>query len=84
VVLTADDYHRSRSDTILVALTTNMANHYGDCLLDDWRSAGLPLPTKAKAFVQTIERSTIDRRLGTLSEADFTRLKGNLRTVLGL
>ena len=85
VVLTGGSYHASRPDTIVVALSTQRrAEYYGDCDLVDWSSAGLPQPTKAKGVIQTIERTTVDRRLGTLSPADFERVRESLRLILGL
>ena len=85
VILTDTPYHDSRSDAIVMALSSQMDAHYhGDCDLNDWRSAGLPLPTKAKAVVETIERNKVDLQYGSLSATDLQRVKENLRELLGL
>lgn len=85
VVLTDGSYHDSRADAIVVALSTQRAaTYYGDCDLADWQMAGLPQPTKAKGIVQTVDRATIERRLGTLSPADFDRVKDSVRLILCL
>jgi mRNA-degrading endonuclease toxin of MazEF toxin-antitoxin module len=85
VVLTDGLYHDSRADAIVVALSTQRAaTYYGDCDLADWRVAGLPQPTKAKGVIQTIDRSTIERRLETLSSADLDRVKQSARLILCL
>ncbi len=85
VVLTDSPYHGSRADAIVVALSTQRrAGYYGDCDLLDWRTAGLPQPTKAKGVVQTIQRTTVERRLGMLSQADFDRVKTSVHLILGL
>lgn len=85
VVLTDSSYHDSRADAIVVALSTQRgAVYYGDCDLHDWREAGLPRPTKAKGVIQTIERSTIERRLGALSSSDLDRVKEGVRLILCL
>ncbi len=67
----------------MVALTTNADHHYGDCFLDDWRSAGLPKPAKAKAFLATVDRATFERKVGVLSQGDFQRVRESIRLVLG-
>jgi mRNA interferase MazF len=85
VVLTDSSYHDSRADAVVVALSTQRgAIYYGDCDLHDWRDAGLPRPTKAKGVIQTIDRSTIERRLGVLSSSDLDRVKGSVRLILRL
>jgi mRNA interferase MazF len=85
VVLTNSSYHTSRADAIVMALSTQRgAAYYGDCDLADWRVAGLPQPTKAKGVIQTIDRATIEKRLGTLSPSDFDRVKESVRLVLCL
>jgi mRNA interferase MazF len=85
VVLTDGSYHDSRADAIVVALSTQRAaTYYGDCDLADWQMAGLPQPTKAKGIIQTVDRSTVERRLGTLSPADFERVKESVRLILCL
>ena len=85
VVLSVEDYHNSRADTVVVALTTQLQRSYfGDCDILDWRSAGLPEPSKAKGVIVTIERSIIERRMGRLSSADFARVQDSVRAILGL
>ena len=85
VVMTDDIYHTSRADAIVVALTTNLSSpRFGDCLLSDWSEAGLPLPSKAKASLHTIERSSIARQYGTLTAADLAKVRDSIKQVLGL
>ena len=85
VILTDDNYHGSRADAIVVALSSKTADsYYGDYELVDWQTAGLPQPTKAKGVIATIDRNIIEQILGTLSKHDFTNLKKCLRDMLGL
>ena len=85
VILTDDNYHNSRADAIVVALSGRLTNqYYGDYELSDWRVAGLPQPSKAKGIIQTIDRTTIEQTFGTLSDNDFNNLKDCIRTVLCL
>ena len=84
IVLTDAAYHAARADAIMVPLSTKAGGYYGDCAVNDWRAAGLNMATTAKGVIQTLERSAVERRIGTLSESDFGALKSCLRTTLGL
>ena len=85
VILTNDDYHNSRTDTVVVAVSSQVnASYYGDYVLSDWKAAGFPVPSKAKGVIETIDRSTIERISGKLSNRDFQQLKTCLRSMLGL
>lgn len=85
VILTNDNYHNSRADAIVVALSSKIDNpYYGDYYLLDWQSAGLPKPSKAKGIIETIDRTTIEKTFGTLSSNDFINLKDCIRTMLCL
>ena len=85
VILTGDPYHDSRADAIVIALSSKVdVSYYGDCDIIDWEAAGLPLPTKAKGVIQTVERESIDHQYGSLTNDDLDRVKGTVRMVLGL
>ena len=88
VILTDDNYHDSRADAVVVALSSSsnaMANmYYGDYVLSDWKEAHLPLPSKAKGVLQTIDRATIEQTFGRLSDNDSNNLKACIRTMLCL
>lgn len=85
MVVSVDAVHVGRADALIVPLTTNLAAHrFGDHLLNDWASAGLPRPSMAKGVVETIERSTFDRQIGRLSPRDLRAVEAGLREVLGL
>ncbi len=88
VILTDDRYHQSRADAIVVALSSSphaMDNMYfGDYMLKEWKTAHLPLPSKAKGVIQTIDRTTIEQTFGHLSDDDFCNLKSCIRAILCL
>ena len=85
VIVTDAQYHSSRADAIVVALSSKIAvTYHGDCDIVDWQAAGLPLPTKAKGVVETVDRASIDLQYGTLSNDDMRRVKDSLRLILGL
>jgi hypothetical protein len=64
--------------------TQRLSMYHGDHDIADWKAAGLPMPSKAKCTMDTIDRSTIEGIYGRLSDADFIQVKANLRSVLGL
>jgi len=85
VILSCKEYHESRDDAVMCALTTKTdQTYFGDYELRDWSEASLPKPTKCKGVIQTIERNTIERRIGQLSEHDLNGLKESMKQVLGL
>lgn len=85
VILTSEDYHNSRADAVVVAVSCQCnTSYYGDYMFSDWKAAGLPLPSKAKGVIETIDRATIERTFGTLSQKDFNNLKDCTRSMLGL
>jgi len=85
VILTDNAYHDSRIDAIVVALSSKLENsYYGDYELEDWMSAGLPEPTRAKGVIQTIDRATIEKPIGALSDNDLKNLKESICDILGL
>lgn len=85
VILTDANYHDSRADAIVAAISCQVDDmYYGDYLLTGWMAAGLPRPSKAKCVLSTIDRSTIEGTYGNLADADFQQVKENLRSVLGL
>jgi mRNA interferase MazF len=86
VIVSASQYHSTRPDAVMVALTSAHVNNieWGDCALFDQGVAGLPKPTKAKGVVRTIEQSLVIKKMGTLSAADMYRLKVSLRYILDL
>jgi mRNA interferase MazF len=85
VILTNENYHNSRADAVVVAVSSQVnTSYYGDCMLSDWKVAGLPAPSKAKGVIETIDRNTIEGTFGNLSAQDFQQLKTCLRSMLGL
>lgn len=85
VVLSVPQYQQSRSDAVMVGLTTELGrNYFGDCPILEWQAAGLPKPSIAKGVIQTISQDTVDRRLGALTSDDFSRVQGSVREIFGL
>ncbi len=85
VILSTSDYHRSRQEAIIAAITSNVDRMLcGDHLIADWREAGLLWPSAATGIIRTVKRSMIERRLGKMPAADMEAIRGQLRRVLAL
>lgn len=85
VILSIPEYHDSRSDAVMVALTTKLdRDYFGDCIIEDWRGANLPQPCLAKGVIQTIPRAAVKNRLGSLTAGDLQRVRDSIKLILGL
>ncbi len=69
VILSSMEYN-GRGDAIIGFLTSNLSGSElpGDFVLTEPGIAGLPLPTKFRLKLATIDLSIVVKRLGTLSE----------------
>lgn len=72
VVVSSDQYHRERPDTIVAVLTTNVApaTSSTDYLLQDWRSAGLNNESAFRSYFGMTHQSAL-RHIGHLSQRDW-------------
>lgn len=78
-------YHRSRREAILAAITSNVERLLtGDHQIQQWKAAGLPLPSTVTGIVRTIKQEMIVRKLGELPAADLQAVEGQLRLILAL
>ena len=85
LVISSPAYQRARGEVIVAAITSNTRRQlFADHLLTDWKAAGLLFPSVATAIVRTVKRSMTDRKLGSLSSADFQAVERQLRRALGL
>ncbi|MBM4460967.1 MAG: type II toxin-antitoxin system PemK/MazF family toxin [Chloroflexi bacterium] len=85
VIVSTNDYQRSRQEAIVAAITSNVERVlFGDCLIAGWREAGLLWPSTATGIIRTVKQSMIERRLGRLPAADLEAIRGRLRRVLSL
>jgi len=65
--------------TILAMITTRGHHPWpGDCNLEYFADAGLPLPCIVRLKLFTLDNRIILRRLGRLSEKDRARVESNL------
>jgi mRNA interferase MazF len=80
LVISTDDYHRQRPDTIIGVLTSQTA-HIGalDYLLQDWAAAGLHQPSLFRPFLDTVPQTQIRRIVGHLTDRDWQAVRDCIR-----
>ena len=85
IVISSAAYNRARQEIIVAAVTSNVRRRlFGDCLITNWREAGLLFPSVATAILRTIKRTMIERKLGSVPKTDLETFGRELRRSLGL
>ena len=85
LILSSDEYHQSRQEVIIAAITSNIERILlGDTKVKEWKKANLLFPSRVTCILQTIKGEMIERRLGILSSEDFEQVQKNLKIALGL
>jgi mRNA interferase MazF len=70
------------SDLFVVPITSQLRNT--ECVLREWRAAGLNVPCGIKSQIATIEDRLVIKSLGFLSPQDRLALEAEIKTWLGL
>lgn len=85
VVVSSPAYHQSRSDLILMAVTSqlNVSPRLGDVMIQNWQVAGLLKASVVKPVITTVERSLVIKTLGELNAPDVRVLTQSLALILG-
>jgi len=86
VVISSAEYHDSRQEVIVAAVTSNVARGLlvGDHLLGEWRTAGLPKESVVTGILRTIKQTMILRRMGALANTDMGSVDAVLARALSL
>ena len=85
VMVSTDDYHHSRQEAIVAAITSNVDRLLaGDHLVAGWRAAGLLFPSVTTGVIRTIKQAMIEHRLGVMPPRDMQAIQEKLRQMLGL
>ena len=85
VVVSADDYHQSRQEAVVAAITSNVDRLLvGDHPVIGWREAGLLFPSVATGVIRTIKQAMIEQRLGVMPPQDMQAIREQLQQMLGL
>ena len=85
LVISSSEYHRSRNEVIIAAVTSNIDRELaGDTRIKEWKKANLLHPSVVTGILQTIKNNMIERKLGALISEDFQNVQNNLRLILSL
>lgn len=87
LIVSAEDFHRTRPDDLLVALITHRVWKYHsltDYVLQDWQAAGLTQPSVIRASFYLLLRSDVKSVRGLLTPQDLGGVEASLRRALGL
>ena len=84
LVISTDLYNQSQINLIIAAITSQTRRSgIGDCLIQNWREAGLVKPSQVKAVIATIEQNLVLKKLGTLAPNDMEIVEQALAKALG-
>lgn len=83
VVISTELYHSTRPDVLLAVVTTNIevATAPSDCILFDWRDAGLDLPCAVRIYINARLQNRVTK-IGRLSDADWNEVQARLKLAL--
>jgi mRNA interferase MazF len=85
LIVSADRYHQSRREMILMAITSNVVRLLaGDYKIKAWRESGLLHPSTVTGIVRTIKQDMIASKIGTLPVDELRAVEARLREVLAL
>jgi mRNA interferase MazF len=86
VVISSLQYNLFTSDIVIIAITSQSNNviGIGDCIINDWQSAGLLKESIIKPAIATIEQNLVLKKLGKLSVIDLLSLKTSLQLLLNI
>ena len=86
IVISTDEYHKTRPDVVLAVVTTQTAsaNSSTDYLLNDRQSAGLRKPSAFRSYFGTYEQNAVSSVIGKLSDRDWQEIQARLRLAIAV
>ena len=86
VIVSSNVYNNTSSDIVIMAITGKTGKTFtiGECLIEDWQSAGLLKLSSIKPAISTIEQRLVLRILGKLSTKDLISMEEALKEFLEL
>ena len=84
IVISSDSYDQSKSDVILIAVTSqvNTDLYFGEAIVTDWSGAGLLKPSVIKPVITTLDKNLVIRGLGKLEDPDIEALEKVLQQII--
>lgn len=84
LVLSDNEYNKSRDEVIISGITSNLKHlHQGDTEIVAWENSGLKVPSLATAVIQTVKKARIQKRLGQIEKSDFSKIEKNIAKAMG-
>lgn len=85
LIISREDYHQSRHEVIVMAITSNIKRALvGDTRIDEWKTAGLLYPSLAAGIIRTIKYTMVVRKLGVLAQRDFQKVRNSIERAMDL
>jgi len=86
VIISSDAYNNISSDIVIMAITSQPEKTIGigECLIQDWRDAGLLKPSAVKPAIATIEQTLVLKKLGKISLQDLISMDTALKEFLAI
>ena len=86
VIVSSNVYNNTSSDIVIMAITGKTGKTFaiGECLIEDWQSAGLLKLSSIKPAISTIEQRLVLKKLGKLSPKDLILMENAIKEFLDL
>lgn len=85
LIISSEDYHQSRHEVIVMAITSNIKRTLvGDTRIDEWKTAGLLYPSLVAGIIRTIKYTMVVRKLGVLAQRDFQKVRNSMERDMDL
>ncbi len=86
VVISSTLYNETSPDIVILAVTSKVEKSVGigECLVSDWKDAGLLKPSAIKPAISTIEQTLVLKKLGALSPRDSFSMDKAIKGFLDL
>lgn len=86
VVISSTHYNETSPDIVILAVTSKVEKSVGigECLVSDWKEAGLLKPSAIKPAISTIEQTLVLKKLGALSPRDSSSMDKAIKGFLDL
>ena len=83
LVLSSEDYFQDTGQLICAMITTAKRSSWrSDVELKEWKQAGLPVASKVRMKLFTLDRRFVLRNLGSLGTFDTKKIKASLGKTL--
>ena len=85
LVISPAEFNEATSEIVIAQITSRLSGEArpGDYTIEGWRDANLPRPARIRCRLATLQNSLVLRRLGKLSEAEFSKVQDVLFIALG-